>query len=156
AKVSYEYAVRLPRIDELFGNAVLIESNTELRPERSHNLNLGPRLELRRTSWGELTVDANGFLRETKDLIVLLASAESAPYANILDVRSYGIEGGASWDSPERYVGLDGSITYQDIRNATRTGPFAGTKDKRMPARPYLFGSLGVRGRAPNLLFERD
>ena len=38
--------------DELFGNGVLITSNPELKPEVSHNANLGPRLETRIGRWG--------------------------------------------------------------------------------------------------------
>ena len=50
---------------------------------------------------------------------------------------------------------LDGSITYQDIRNTSDTREYAGTQGKRLPARPWLFGSFGVRGRAPGLLHQQ-
>lgn len=156
AKVSYEYATRLPRGVELFGDGVLVRANTALKPERSHNVNLGPRLELRRTGAGDFTVDVNGFFRETKDLIVFLASVQDAPHRNILDVSSRGVEGGASWESPGRYVGLDFSCTYQDIRNSSTEGVFAFTNGRRMPNRPWLFGSAGVRGRAPGVIAAGD
>jgi vitamin B12 transporter len=155
-KLSYEYATRLPRGVELFGDGVLVGSNVDLKPERSHNVNLGPRLELRKTPAGDFTVDVNGFLRETKDLIVFLASVQDAPYQNILDVRSRGIEGAASWEAPGRYVGLDLSCTYQDIRNSSTTGVFAATNGRRMPNRPWLFGSAGIRGRFAKLMLPGD
>jgi len=50
AKISYEYATRLPRPDELFGNGVLVDSYASLKPEQSHNLNGGPRPELASSS----------------------------------------------------------------------------------------------------------
>lgn len=156
AKVSYEYATRLPRGIELFGDGVLVRPNTDLKPERSHNVNLGPRLELKKTPVGAFTVDINGFLRETKDLIVFLASVQGAPHQNILDVSSRGVEGAASWDAPGRYVGLDVSCTYQDIRNATTSGVFAATNGRRMPNRPWLLGSAGARGRVANLALSGD
>ena len=78
-KTSYEFATRLPRPDEVFGNGVLIHPNLGLRPESSHNLNLGPRLEFKRTPFGAFVVDVNAFLRETDRLIVLLGDIESTP-----------------------------------------------------------------------------
>jgi outer membrane receptor protein involved in Fe transport len=152
AKLSYEYATRLPLPEELFGDGVLVHSNPDLHPERSHNLNLGPRVELSGTPLGQFTADLNGFARDTKDLIVLLPSVQGAPYSNILDVRSIGLDTSLSWDAPGRFVGLDFSCTYQDIRNTSTTGVFMLTKGRRMPSRPWLFGSAGVRGRVPGLL----
>src|SRR5262249_34043148 len=74
AKASYEYATRLPRPDEVFGDGVLVHASLELEPEVSHNLNLGPRLELKRTVIGDLTLDINAFLRDSDRLIVLLGN----------------------------------------------------------------------------------
>ncbi|MEO1233978.1 MAG: TonB-dependent receptor plug domain-containing protein, partial [Myxococcota bacterium] len=45
-KASYEWAARLPRAEEVFGNAVLVGPNLELRPEESHNVNLGAQVLL--------------------------------------------------------------------------------------------------------------
>jgi vitamin B12 transporter len=155
-KLSYEYATRLPRPEELFGEGVMVLSNTSLRPERSHNVNLGSRLDLRKTKAGDFMVDVNGFLRNVKDQIVMFANVQGAPYENVLDVRSLGVEGAASWDSPGRYVGLDFSCTYQDIRNASTSGVFEATNGRRMPNRPWLFGNAGARGRVRELLISED
>jgi hypothetical protein len=66
--------MRLPRPDEVFGSAALIQANLELEPEVSHNANLGPRVELRRTSLGDFTRDVNAFVRESDELIMLLGN----------------------------------------------------------------------------------
>src|SRR5690606_15147578 len=41
AKLSWEWATRLPRPDEVFGDGALVDPNLALEPETSHNLNLG-------------------------------------------------------------------------------------------------------------------
>ena len=64
-KASYEFATRLPRPDEVFGNGILVAPNLRLEPEQSHNGNFGPRVELRRTRFGDVTVNLNAFLRDT-------------------------------------------------------------------------------------------
>jgi hypothetical protein len=155
-KASYEYTIRLPTSDELFGNGALIESKPSLRPERSHNANVGPRVELKRQPWGDLVLDVNGFLRETTDLIILLGGTQFISYANLADVRSQGVESAIAWDAPGRYVGLDGSFTYQDVRNTTSSGLYSATKGMRVPSRPYMFGAWGARARMPDALLEDD
>ena len=155
-KVSYEYAARLPRPDEMFGNGVLIQSNANLRPERSHNVNVGPRAEIKRTAYGDFVLDVNGFLRETSDQIVLLAGRQFIPYVNISDARGLGLENAFSWVAPERWLTLDGSFTWQDIRNTSTSGPFAGMNGMRIPSLPYLFASWGARGRIGGLPKKED
>lgn len=145
AKASYEYAIRLPSPDELFGNGVFIESNAELKPERSHNFNLGPRVELRDTPAGSVVADINGFWRETKDMIALIVTEQLAPYSNIGNARSAGVEGSLWWQSPGRWVTLDGSLTWMDSINTSKDGPFASTQGERIPSRPYRFASWGGR-----------
>ncbi len=155
-KASYEYATRLPRSDELFGNNVLVQANTTLKPERSHNFNLGPRLSFERTRFGSFIADANFFLRESRDLIVLLPRTTRMPYLNISSVRGFGFENAVSWVSPKQWLSLDGSYTWQDLRNTSKDGPFAPFKGMRIPARPYMFASWAARGRIPRLPGNRD
>lgn len=151
AKASYEYATRLPRPDEVFGNAALIHANLQLEPEVSHNANIGPRFELRRTSIGDLTLDMNGFLRDSDKLIVLLGNDRYYTYQNVYRARGLGVENAVSWTSIGRYVGLDGTLTWQDVRNASDEGTFKGSKGDRIPNRPYLFASWGAHLRFANL-----
>jgi vitamin B12 transporter len=148
-KASYEYATRLPSPDELFGNGVLISPSLGLEPEVSHNANLGPRVELVDTPAGDFTLDANGFLRESQNLIVLLGNNTYLTYQNVYASRSIGVETEALWTSPGRWVTLDGTFTAQDLRNVSPQGTFGNFDGDRVPNRPWLFGSLGARGRIP-------
>lgn len=150
-KASYEYATRLPSADELFGNGVFIGANLKLAPEVSHNGNFGPRVELRKARVGQLTVDVNGFLRQSDKLIVLLGDDPSFSYQNVYKSRGLGLESAVAWVSPGRWLALDGSFTWQDIRNASTRGTFARYEGDRIPNRPWLFGSWGARLRFANL-----
>jgi outer membrane receptor protein involved in Fe transport len=150
-KASYEYATRLPRPDEVFGDGVLVVANLELVPEVSHNANLGPRAELRLESMGDLTLDINAFLRESDRLIVLLGNDRVFSSQNVYAARGLGLENALSWVSPERYFGLEGTLTWQAVRNASSDGTFGNFEGDRIPNRPYLFGSWGARLRLPNL-----
>ncbi len=151
AKASYEYATRLPRPDEVFGNGALINANLGLEPEVSHNANIGPRFELRRTAFGDLTVDINGFLRASDKLIVLLGNDRYYTYQNVYRARGLGVENAVSWTSLGRYLGLDGTLTWQDVRNASDDGTFRGFKGDRIPNRPYLFASWAAHLRFAHL-----
>jgi len=85
---SYEYAFRLPDENELFGDVVLISSNIDLKPEKSHNLNVG-------TIWSFNTksnLSLNTFYRGIKDIIFLGFPIHGARYTNVFNTRSYGAE----------------------------------------------------------------
>lgn len=151
AKVSYEYATRLPRPDEVFGNGVLILANLGLQPEVSHNGNIGPRIELRRTAIGDLTLDINAFLRDSDRLIVLLGNDRFYAYQNVYRSRGLGLENAINWLSPGRYLMLDGTLTWQDVRNVSTEGTFKDFEGDRIPNRPYLFGAWAARLRFANL-----
>jgi vitamin B12 transporter len=143
-KASYEYATRLPRPDEVFGDGVLVLANLDLRPEVSHNANLGPRIEYRDATLGDWTLDVNGFLRDSDRLVVLLGNDRTSSYQNVYRARGLGIENAVNWLSPGRFVALDGMLTWQDVRNQSGAGAFAAFKGDRIPNRPYLFASWGV------------
>lgn len=156
AKASYEYATRLPRPDEVFGNGVQISANLDLGPEVSHNANLGPRLELAGTAAGNFVVDVNAFLRDSDQLIALIGGDRAFSYENVYRARLLGVENAVSWVAPRRYVTLDGMLTWQDVRNTSSEGAFGDYDGDRIPHRPYLFGSFGGRLRFEQVLDERD
>lgn len=151
AKASYEYATRLPTPNELFGNGVLVSANVKLKPEVSHNLNVGPRFDAKRTRVGAFMLDLNLFMRDTHDVIILLGGKQFIPYQNIGNARGLGVESAASWASPGRWLNLDGTFTYQDLRSTSTSGPYAAFKGQRIPSRPYMFASWGATIRIPNL-----
>ena len=143
-KASYEYTTRLPRADEMFGNGVLIRENLQLRPEVSHNANLGPRVDVRAPWLGTLGAEANGFLRDSDQLIVLLGQTMFLQYQNVARARALGVEGQLAWSSPGEWVNVSGSLTWQDLRNVSSAGTFGRYDGDRVPNRPWLFGSWGA------------
>jgi vitamin B12 transporter len=156
AKVSYEYATRIPRPDEIFGDNIFIIANLELEPERSHNANLGLTAEPRDRELGALRVGVNGFLRDAQDLIVLLGNDRVQSYQNVFGARSLGVEAALGWTSPLEYVVLDANATYQDFRNSSSEGTFGDFDGDRIPNRPYLFGSGSARLQFRGVVAERD
>jgi vitamin B12 transporter len=144
-KLSYEYAVRLPRSQELFGDGGQTRSNLDLKPETSHNLNLTPVLDLVRTAIGDLHYELTGFVRDTDDQIVLLNNDRVFKYENVYRSSSLGFETALRWTSPGRYLTLDGSMTLQEFRNRSTEGQFAPFNGDRLPNKPWLFGTWSAR-----------
>ena len=155
-KLSYEYATRLPRADEVLGNGGLVLANVELEPEVSHNVNIGPHLAVKRTPIGKLVYDLNLFLRDVDRLILLGGTGRSSQYDNVYGARSLGLENALSWSAPSGIVSLDGTFTWQDFRNTSGTGEYASTKGDRVPNRPYLFGSWSGRLRFDDVVVKTD
>ncbi|WP_394844484.1 TonB-dependent receptor [Pendulispora brunnea] len=156
AKASYERATRLPSPDETFGDGALIKANPQLEPEESHNINVGPHIEVRRKRIGDITLDVNGFFRDTDNLINVFPATIQTTYQNIFAARAIGVEAGGAWTAPGRFVTLDGSVTYNDFRNTATEGPFAPENGDRVVARPYFFGSWGARFRFRGLPGPND
>lgn len=156
AKASYEWATRLPRADEVFGNAFPVQANLGLLPERSHNANLALTLDAQSTPLGALRAEVNGFLREIDALIRLVGDDDSASYKNVRDARSLGLEGALGWSSPKKYLSLDANATYVDFRNTSTTGPDANYNGDRIPNRPYLFSTGSARFQLSHVALPRD
>lgn len=145
AKLSYEYSVRLPEPREIFGNGAQVGENLELRPERSHNINLTLLVDYFQTSAGDLDASMTGFYRDAQDLVVLLGRAEVFFYENVYRAQVMGIEGAATWVTPGEFLELGANATYQDLRNRADEGLFAQFKDDRIPNKPYLFANGRAR-----------
>lgn len=146
AKVSYEYATRLPTAGEVFGDGLFVRRNLELKPERSHNLNVGPTLDLRRTAIGDLRVDVSGFARFTRDQVVAIP-VDNISYSNIANARTLGVDTGLHWTSVGRYVAVDASNSYVHSVNTSSQGTFARFEGDRVPNRPWLLSSWMANGR---------
>jgi vitamin B12 transporter len=155
-KASYELTTRFPRPDETFGDGRLIKANLELKPEISHNANLGPRLEIKKTSAGDFVLDTSGFLRQSDQLIVLLGNERSFSYQNVYAARALGVQGEVEWTAPGRYLNLQGSATYEDTRNDSGQGTFGAFDGDRIPSRPWLFGSWQAKLRFAKLFRPSD
>ena len=156
AKASYEYATRLPRPDEVFGDGALIIANLGLGPEVSHNGNLGLRYESGRSRFGSLTGELNTFVRESRRMIVLQGSERPLLYDNVQQARSLGLEADLVWTSPHRWLTLQATPTWLDQRNTSRRGTYARHEGDRLPNRPYLFASWAARGRYAGLFHDDD
>ncbi|MEM1034135.1 MAG: TonB-dependent receptor [Myxococcota bacterium] len=156
AKLSYEYATRLPSPDELFGNGLLTRDNLFLRPEASHNLNLGLDAVLDDTVAGSFKLRGDGFLRDIDDAIVFLANNNSGQFQNVNGARSMGVELSGGWRAPGRWVTLRGNTTYLDFRNTSGEGPFGAFEGDRIPNRPFLFANGSANLEASDLFFAYD
>jgi vitamin B12 transporter len=156
AKASYEWATRLPRPDEVFGDGQLQLANVELEPEQSHNGNLSLVLDVRDAPSGSWSGEINGFVRNAARLIVLLESGDQSMYMNVYGARALGFEAAASWTAPGQYVSLAGNATYLDLRNTATEGAFASFEGDRIPNRPYFFANGSARFQLRDVATSND
>lgn len=155
AKLSYEWATRLPGVDEIFGDGVLVVSNLELRPERSHNLNLGGTLDAR-TRGGRVWLDVLGSARFVADAIAPIPEDNRISSQNVNDARSLAVDASLGWTSPGDWVTLDGNTTFVDYRNVSGDGPFGPYDGDRMPARPWLLANGHARAQITDVAGRDD
>ena len=115
-KASYERAYRLPNADELFGDGLFTQANPELKPEWSHNINLGLSYNLRTESEHRLTLSGSLLYRNATDLIYRIATVSSpvTRYGNLKQTRTLGAEGNASYWYKGRFH-LNASATVQSV-----------------------------------------
>lgn len=160
AKASYEWATRLPRPDEVFGDGIFVAGNPGLRPEKSHNVNLSLLLEPAasvdaRGRWtGRATV--TGFLRHVDDLVVPGVGDRVQTFQNVAAARALGVEASGSVLVPGEWLALDGSVTYLDLRNVSSEGTFGTFEGDRVPNRPYFFGAGAARLQWQGVATARD
>lgn len=159
-KASYEWTTRLPRPDEVFGDGLTITANLELKPEISHNANLGATYGRGTERAGSFRANANLFLRDVDQLMVRLPDQAQEQrfykYQNVDHARSLGVEASLGWTSPGGYVAIDGNTTWQDFRNQSTQGTSARFKGDPIPNRPWLFANGAVRLTKRDAVVERD
>ncbi|MEM9141838.1 MAG: TonB-dependent receptor [Bacteroidota bacterium] len=144
-KASYEWATRLPRASEIFGDGALILANVDLEPERSHNANLSITYDYNGFDRAAGQISINGFLRDAENLIVVLGSGQTFSSQNVFGAISKGLEVSGNWRSANERLGFSLGGTYQDFRNNASEGTFSAFKGDRIPNRPYLFANGSIR-----------
>ncbi|MGD1945767.1 MAG: carboxypeptidase-like regulatory domain-containing protein [Croceivirga sp.] len=139
-KASYEYTARIPTAAEVFGDGILTRPNLDLRPERSHNVNLGVTLsDFYNKDW---QFELNGFYRDAEDLILLLAFGNILINNNVFSSRSVGAECSWRYAFFDKRLVLSGNATYQDFRNTSGEGAFGAFEGDRIPNQPYFFANF--------------
>ncbi|MEM9834033.1 MAG: hypothetical protein AAF944_25605, partial [Bacteroidota bacterium] len=156
-KLSYEYAYRLPRQDEIFGDGQLIAENLELRPESSHNVNVQWSYDnqpMAKTDW---QVQGNFFLRRIDDLIFLLVDQDGfGSFQNVWSATSQGVELAGKVQDLIPGLTLSANSTYQRYLNTSDTGPFESFAGDRIPNTPYLFANGAAEYRLADVLKKND
>ena len=154
AKLSYEKAVRLPTIEELFGDEDLEMGDISIRPEKSDNLNLSLSYSAPLSSDGRhaLYVEAGFIWRNTTDyiqrnIVDLSGGKSAASYINYGRVLTLGANISARYTFA-KWLSVGGNFTYMDVRDNMKlalgtTMPNLGYGD-RMPNIPYLFADADV------------
>lgn len=149
-KASYERAIRQPLAREILGNGNNIYANLSLRPELSHNINVG----MFGTAYFQnrkhkLTYEVNGFLRYVQDYIraVVSESEGTYQYENVQDVDVRGVEGDVSYSfefGKKNLLEISANATWQEAINknrytvGNRPSVIYGNK---IPNAPWLFGN---------------
>ena len=147
-KVSYQRAIRLPNSQELFGDGIITFPAAGLKPEKSHNFNLGFLIDKNEVlGLSRLQFEVNGFYMQVSDMIKLMKQHMAAGYVNAEKVHIKGIETELKLDiSPTVYA--YGNLTYQDVRDVLDYLPGTQapnpTKGLRLPNIPYLFANFGA------------
>ena len=143
-KVSYEHALRLPNLRELFGDGDLEDGAAGLRPERSHNVNLNVVWESRPARRHYLRVEAGSNVRYIHDYIVRTINDKGGAVSrNHGSVLGMGIDLGLhyAWQRLE----VDAAYAYQRMTNRERLTPQGArsvTYGDQVPNLPFSFGNV--------------
>lgn len=148
-KASYEYALRLPGLIELYGNAEEVIGNRNLRPENSNNYNLGF-FYIGRRDKHFFSAEATGFYRNANDYIYSMPAINWATggdfsmYYNAGGIKIDGLEADLRYEY-DRLLGFSVNMSYQNAVDRERfvkgTSREKITYKSRIPNQPWLYGS---------------
>ena len=156
-KLSYEYAIRLPRQDEIFGDGLLIGENLALGPETSHNFNLQWNYKSKEKTRADWNIQGNFFLRQIDDLIFLFVGVNDAgSYDNVWSATSKGLEFSGKWKDFIKGLTISANTTYQQYINTSDSGPFESFRNDRIPNTPFFFANSAVAYQLQDILKKSD
>lgn len=121
---SYEKAIRLPVDSEIFGDVgENIVENNSLQAEVSLNSNIGFKMGPYKIKKHKFSIGANGFIRDTRDRIVLQSSTrindaiETAPYENLQSTVSKGFDIELMYDYNQKFMLFANLSKFNTVRN---------------------------------------
>lgn len=145
-KASYEKALRMPTIEEMFGNEDLETGDISLKPESSHNMNLNLSYNVTFSN-NIIYVEAGVIYRDTRDYIQrnimsLSGGKFAASYTNYGKVRTGGLSLSARYNF-SKWLSVGGNFTQMNVRDNMRTAINNTAANvsyrQRMPNLPYMF-----------------
>ncbi|UBM59138.1 TonB-dependent receptor [Marinilongibacter aquaticus] len=145
-KASYEKSYRLPENEELFGDVVNLQGNIDLKPESSHNYNLGLNHWWRFGKTSSLQTGFGGFYRLASDFIRARLNNNQVMQVmeNLGNVINKGLEAEVRYQY-KRKGSVGFNLTYQDLRNNTQFEGDSQTESviykDRIPNMPYFYGN---------------
>ncbi len=159
-KASYEHSVRLPLAHELLGNGSTIYANVALKPESSHNVNLGFFGTWHPARGHTFYYEVGGFLRYVDDYIEATVSEKEGmmQYENVPAVHIKGAEGELRYDWQDK-LQLMANVSLQDSRDQQKyksDGKLSATYNNRVPNRPWLYGGAEADYSFRNLFTRGD
>jgi len=144
-RLSYEHAIRLPELLEVLGDGVNFIPNPDIRPESSHNLNLGFSYS-KRIDKQTYNLNVGSFLRHAKDFIYSIpAGNNSSQYLNEGKVIVYGGEAEVQYKYGNLLdVAINGSFqrSQQNQEFIYGTSTPRETYGNLIPNQPWLFANL--------------
>ena len=157
AKASYEWAIRLPTPEELFGTGDnRIAENLTLTPSRSHNANLSLEGRWNFVLPGQWHASAHGFFRHVDNYILLEGETEFPAYQNIGTVRIVGIEGDIGWIAPGEWLSISVNATTLESEILDGIQSYANNIGSRIKNQPYLFANSSITLQRKSFISTED
>ena len=147
-KASFEKAYRLQEVGEMFGNGYTVIANLDLKPESSHNLNIGAYYGIT-VDKHKLFVEGSWFYRNANDFIyavVYKSNSSVSRYENTSKVKVTGLEGDLKYNYGDLLY-FNANVSYQNAINNTKysVGTTSGTPEatylNKIPNQPWLFAN---------------
>ena len=161
--VSGEKAFRLPDVTELLGNTTdNVDAAYDLKPEKSHNFNLGFIVGPFNFNDHRIGFDVNLFYRDIQDMITRAVSnsltAETYAYENLGKVLSKGLDAEMSY-SYKRMINLSANMSLFNARFNLKYDEF-GTQyayyGDRLRNAPYFTSNISAEFNKKNLFLKKS
>ncbi|MEJ8598188.1 TonB-dependent receptor [Riemerella anatipestifer] len=144
---SAEKAVRLPNENEVFGEAgENIIPNFNIRPEKSHNYNIGFKIGPYKLNHHSLSLSSNFFIRDTRDKIVrrmatnITDAIQVEPFENLGKTISKGVDIELNYFY-KKHLNIGGNFSRFDARYNNKydnNGNILALYGKQLPREPYM------------------
>lgn len=144
-KSSYERAVRLPTLRELFGDGDYEVGAAALRPEQSHNLNFNFSFDQRWHRHHDVRLELGSTLRQVSDYIIRDINTKGAAVSrNFGKVSAWGLDLSGQYNY-KRCLEISFAYAYLSLRNAEKLTPSGARSvnyQERVPNVPFSHGNV--------------